>query len=171
MKNYLEYFIEIIKGLFNKDIHFDWRQFSQLKRLPFISHYTYASFKEIDFAFLKNEVEPENYILEVLNRAEGCHFIIFQTDENNFIQFWTKENSLEFDFPLNKYNEKQKFENKIIKVAKKLNINNSKIVDLGKYKTISIDFKNDLDLASNFSNQIFLKVFKDELTLVRAFSG
>lgn len=170
MKKYLEYLIEIIKGLQAKNLHFDWKYFSGLKNLPFVSHNTYASFKETDFAILRNEVKPDRFIFEVLNRAEGCHFIIFQTDENNFIQFWTKDDLFEFDFPLNEYNRKQKFKEKIINLAKKLNIK-CEIIDLGKYETIQVNFNKDIESASNFGNQIFMKVFKDEIELVRAFVG
>lgn len=121
----------------------------------------------------KTEDRKEFIKLALIEALSGCNFIIFSQKGNdkNFIQFWTAEHNLEFNFYANKINELNKFYLLIVGLLSEsgfVNEKNEKYkgsmiykVDKGKdYVSIDANFKKDIEKASWLVANIFKQVYK-----------
>lgn len=104
---------------------------------------------------------------------EGCNFIIFSpvNNDNTFIQFWTAENKLKFNFYANKTNKLKKYYLSVIGLLSETGFVNNQIekysgsmvykVDKGKdYISVDANFGKDVEKASKFTEIIFKDIYK-----------
>lgn len=187
-----EYVPEVIKRPFYyalliwlKEAHllWSWRFWEALPVV--VNHSDFTTLKEYDLAVLRNSVEPEEFIEAALKRAKGCHFIIFQASETQYVQFWIKEGTYLFNFPLA---EKADHEPYLYHVIGTLSLHGfyhygstDKKRELGAYQyelrstpdfdEIVADFGKDRAAAAKVASYIFSEIFEEDLSDVRASVG
>lgn len=103
----------------------------------------------------------------------GCNFIIIspENDDNKFVQFWTADHKLKLNFWSNKTNGLKKYYLPIVGLLSESGFVNDEIerysgsmvykVEKGKdHISVDADFRNNLDLASKFTEAVFKSVYK-----------
>lgn len=111
--------------------------------------------------------------LALRESLEGCNFIIFSPvgDDNKFIQFWTAENKLKFNFYANKTNGLKKYYLPIVGLLSESGFVNDEIenyrgsivykIDKGKdYISVDANFRKDIESASRFIESVFKDIYK-----------
>jgi len=120
------------------------------------------------------QAKRSDFIKLALREAlEGCNFIIFSPtdDDNKFIQFWTAENKLKFNFYANKTNGLKKYYLAVIGLLSESGFVNDEIekysgsmvykVDKGKgYISVDANFRKDMEKASQFTEAVFKSIYK-----------
>lgn len=116
----------------------------------------------------------ENFIRLALNEAlEGCNFIIFSVpeDDNKFVQFWTGEHKLKYNFYANDVNKLKKYFLTVVGLLSEMGFVNNNVPEYrGKmvYKVdkgsdhISVDanFNHDINLAVEFTEIVYKQIYK-----------
>ena len=132
--------------------------------------------------FAKN-YDQGTFISSVLTEAlNGCNFVIFSPadDDNKYVQFWTGEHLLKFNFYANKPNRLKKYYYSIIGLLSESGFVDDNTPDYRGFKNykvkkgldyISVDanFKKDIELAVKFTNTVFKEIYKikDKKLLVK----
>lgn len=111
--------------------------------------------------------------LALRESLEGCNFIIFSPigDDNKFIQFWTAENKLKFNFYANKTKGLKKYYLPIVGLLSESGFVNDEIenyrgsmvykIDKGKdYISVDANFRKDIESASRFIESVFKDIYK-----------
>lgn len=99
----------------------------------------------------------EKFIESVLKESlGGCNYVIFEQKENQnkFIQFWTGNKKLEFDFHAIKSNGLKKYYYSILGVLADQGFSN--IDDKSTYSYVLVKNKETLGIQANFKNNIQL---------------
>ncbi len=121
----------------------------------------------------KNKNQKNFIKLALKETLTGCNFIIFSPngENNKFIQYWTESHQLKFNFYVNKENKLKKFYYPLLGLLAECGYVDSKIeqyrgslfykVDKNKdFISIDVNFRNDVDLATNFTYFLFRKIYK-----------
>jgi len=105
----------------------------------------------------------------------GCNFIIFSTigDSNKFVQFWTGEDQLKYNFYANDVNKLKNNFLSIIGLLSEMGFVNDSITEYRGRTTFKIDkntnyisvdanFRKDIALATEFTDIIFKQIYKSK---------
>lgn len=175
--------ILIIRCLTNIKTYFYWKNFDK-KHLTFgivdgkfqitsTSHEDFIADTQSKIDTL-DQTDTEKFInLSLLEALNGCNFIIFSlaNDKNTFIQFWTENRKLKFDFYANKTNGLKKYYYSILGLLSEFGFASNEneqykgrlIYKVGKNKdfiSITANFRKDINLATRFTDMIFEKIYK-----------
>jgi len=126
---------------------------------------------------LGNNPDRKEFIkLALTETIGGCNFIIFspQGEGNKFIQFWTGDHTLKFDFYANKVNNLKNHFLSIVGLLSEMGFVNSEVpeyrgrmtykVDKGTdYISVDANFNKDIELATEFTEIIFKQIYKIKL--------
>lgn len=109
-------------------------------------------------------------LTEALN---GCNFIVFSIsgDENKFIQFWTGEHQLKYNFYANDVNKLKNHFLSVVGLLSEMGFVNDTVPEYRGHMTFKIDkgtdyisvdanFKKDLELAVEFTEIIYKQIYK-----------
>lgn len=123
--------------------------------------------------FSKTNSQKDFIKLALAEALGGCNYIIFspENDDNTFIQFWTGENGLKFNYYANKVNKLEKYYLSFIGLLSEAgfvnettqNYRGSMIykIDRGAdHISIDADFKSDIDSATKFATMVFQQIYK-----------
>ena len=123
--------------------------------------------------FSKNTNRKEFIKLALTEALSGCNFIIFSIvgDSNKFVQIWTGDHELKYNFYANDVNRlKNNFLSTIGLLSEIGFVNDSIIeyrgrmtfkIDKGKdYISVDANFRKDLDLATEFIDIVFKQIYK-----------
>jgi len=134
--------------------------------------------------FIKNVQKKINKLSKIKNRKkfiklaltqalDGCNFIIFSMEgnENKYIQFWTGEHQLKYDFLANDANKLKNCFLSVIGLLSEMGFVNDSVMEYKGRMTFKIDkgsdyisvkanFRKDIYLASEFSEIIFKQLYK-----------
>lgn len=178
-----------------KIIHYLYFAYCRIRRYFWESNFTkkHLTFGIVDGKLQITSIEHEDFIQAVQQRIdklakkeqtdfvrlalqeslEGCNFIIFsQVDnDNTFIQFWTAENKLKFNFYANKTNRLKKYYLSIIGLLSESGFVNNEIenyrgsmvykIEKGKdYISVDANFRKDTESATKFTVATFKEVYK-----------
>ncbi|MBF0208950.1 MAG: hypothetical protein HQK53_18980 [Oligoflexia bacterium] len=120
--------------------------------------------------------DRKDFIKTALTEAlEGCNFIIFSpiNDENKYVQFWTGDHKLAYNFYANKTNHLRKFYYSITGLLSESGFVNEDIPDYRGFKVYKVEktkgytsvdanFKKDIDLAVEFTETIYKQIYKSK---------
>lgn len=123
---------------------------------------------------LSKKLERIKLIRMALEKSiSGCNFIIFsfEYNENKFVQFWTENHQLKYNFYANKNNRLKKYYLSILGLLAEsgfVDYNNPEYKGKMTFKVkkgkdcVSIDanFKKDLNLAVEFTERVFRDIYK-----------
>lgn len=166
-KNYL-YFGNFSKKHFTFSIINGKIQITSTEHTDFIA----ATQKEINK--LSKTKDQKDFIKLALTQAlDGCNFIIFYPvgESDKFVQFWTGDHQLKYNFYANKVNKLKNCFLSIIGLLSELGFVNSIIpeykglmvfkIDKGTdYISVDANFYKDIDLATEFTDLIFKQIYK-----------
>jgi len=136
--------------------------------------YIAAAQKKLDK--ISKKYQRKKFIELALKEAlEGCNFIIFSPpeDDNKFVQFWTGEHTLKYNFYANNTNKLKKYFLSIIGLLSEMGFVNSQIdqykgsmvfkIDKGEdYISVDANFYKDYDLAVEFTEIIYKQIYKSK---------
>lgn len=125
---------------------------------------------------LAGTYDRKKFIRMALSEAiNGCNFIIFSDpkDENKFVQFWTGEHKLKYNFYANKANKLKNYFLTVVGLLSEMGFVNNEVpeyrgfmvykVDKGTdYISVDANFKNDLELAVEFTEIIYKQIYKSK---------
>jgi len=128
--------------------------------------------KKLDKLSQKND--KKKFIkLALTESLEGCNFIIFSasSEDKKFVQFWTGEHQLKYNFYANDVNKLKNHFLSIVGLLSEMGFVNDTIPDYRGHMTFKIDkgtdyisvdanFKKDLDLAVEFTEIIYKQIYK-----------
>lgn len=134
--------------------------------------------KKLDKFSLKND--RKKFIkLALTESLEGCNFIIFSvsSEDNKFVQFWTGEHQLKYNFYANDVNKLKNCFLSVVGLLSEMEFVNDSVVEYKGRMTFKIDkgtnyisvdanFRKDLDLASEFVDVVFKQIYKTKDKLV-----
>lgn len=130
--------------------------------------------KKLDKFSLKND--RKKFIkLALTNSLEGCNFIIFSVsgEDNKFVQFWTGEHQLKYNFYANDVNKLKNHFLSIVGLLSEMGFVNGSTpeyrgrmtfkIDKGTdYVSVDANFRKDLDLAVEFTEIIYKQIYKSK---------
>lgn len=139
-----------------------------------VDHYDYIT--EVQKKILKfaKKYDRETFIKMVLTEAlTGCNFVIFSPpgNDNKYVQFWTGDHSLKYDFCAIKTNGLKKYYYPILGLLSEFefvddkipNYTGKKYFEIAKTKdmiTVDANFRIDIDSATKFTETIFKQIYK-----------
>ena len=138
------------------------------------SHNDYIAIVQKKINKLSKIKDRKKFIKLALNEAvNGGNFIIFSIlgEDNKFVQFWTGEHQLKYDFFANEINKLKNFFLSTVGLLSEMGFVNDEVgeyrgrmiykVDKGTdYISLKANFRKDLDLASEFTEIIFKQLYK-----------
>lgn len=125
---------------------------------------------------LANSSNRKEFIkLALTESLEGCNFIIFSVSgqDNKFVQFWTGEHQLKYNFYANDVNKLKNHFLSIVGLLSEMGFVNDSIpeyrgrmtfkIDKGTdYISVDANFRKDLDLAVEFTEIIYKQIYKSK---------
>jgi len=124
---------------------------------------------------LKNDDRKEFIRLALTEALDGCNFIIFSPigEDNKYVQFWTGEHKLAYNFYANKTNHLRKFYYSITGLLSESGFVHQDTPDYRGFKVYKVDknkeyisvdanFKKDIDLAVDFSETVYKQIYKSK---------
>lgn len=124
---------------------------------------------------LKTKDRKEFIRLALLEALDGCNFIIFSPnrENNKYVQFWTGEHKLAYNFYANKANKLKRFYYSVVGLLSESGFVHQDTPDYRGFKVYKVDknkecisvdanFKKDIDLAVEFIETIYKKIYKSK---------
>lgn len=138
------------------------------------NHADFIVFTQKKINKLANKNDRKEFIKLSLKEAlGGCNFIIFSIVEesNKYVQFWTGEHQLKYNFYANEVNKLKNNFLSIVGLLSEMEFVNSKVIgyrgqmtfkiDKGKdYISVDANFEKDIDSATEFIDIIFKQIYK-----------
>lgn len=129
---------------------------------------------------LANNSDRKKFVKLALTQAlDGCNFIVFSVagEDNKYIQFWTGEHQLKYNFYANDINKLKNCFLSVVGLLSEMGFVNDSVVEYKGRMTFKIDkgtnyisvdanFRKDLDLASEFADVVFKQIYKTKGKLV-----
>lgn len=123
---------------------------------------------------LAKNADRKTLIKSALTEAlGGCNFIIFSVvgGSNKFVQFWTGEHQLQYDFYANHNNKLKKYFRSVVGLLSEIGFVNDSVLEYKGRLTFKIDkdsdhisiqanFRKDLNLATEFVNTMFQEIYQ-----------
>ena len=123
---------------------------------------------------LANNPDRKEFIkLALIQALDGCNFIIFSVigESNKYIQFWTGEHQLKYNFYANDVNKLKNCFLSVVGLLSEMEFVNDSVVEykgrmtfkIGKgknYLSVDANFRKDLDLAAEFVDTVFKQIYK-----------
>ena len=111
--------------------------------------------------------------MALIRALDGCNFIIFSVvgESNKFIQFWTGEHELKYNFFANDANRLKNCFLSVIGLLSEMGFVNDSVaeykgrmtfkIDKGRdYISVDANFRKDLNLATDFVYIVFKQIYK-----------
>ncbi len=138
------------------------------------SHNDYIAAAQKRINKLSKLKKRKKFIKLALTEAmNGGNFIIFSIlgEDNKYVQFWTGEHQLKYDFYANEINKLKNFFLSTVGLLSEMGFVNDEVttysgrmiykVDKGTdYISLKANFRKDIDLASEFTEIIFKQLYK-----------
>jgi len=138
------------------------------------SHDDYVAIVQKKINKLSKIKDRKKFIKLALSEAvNGGNFIVFSIlgEDNKFVQFWTGEHQLKYDFLANEINKLKNFFLSTVGLLSEMGFVNDEVgeyhgrmiykVDKGTdYISLKANFRKDLDLAGEFTEIIFKQLYK-----------
>ncbi|HOR02007.1 MAG TPA: hypothetical protein PKZ92_01985 [Candidatus Woesebacteria bacterium] len=160
-------------GNFRKK-HIFFRFADDKLQIASVDHHDFVSGVQKKINKLANGSDREKFIKMALIRAlDGCNFIIFSVvgESNKFIQFWTGEHELKYNFFANDANRLKNCFLSVIGLLSEMGFVNDSVaeykgrmtfkIDKGRdYISVDANFRKDLNLATDFVYIVFKQIYK-----------
>jgi hypothetical protein len=135
-----------------------------------LKHKNYIKVTQNKLNKLSKLLPLDVFIKQSIEEAyDGCTFVIFSSKNNKdtFVQFWTKDKSLFFNFCATPVNKLTKYYKKIIILMEKMGYKQGNFGEINKYEltlrpkeiSIDLDFKKDTNKAAELSYRIFKEIY------------
>ncbi len=166
--------------------HVVFEQKGRLPRIKILSHTKYIEIKEQELAKLRDKLKNDGEFIEsALEIALSCSYIIFNSKVSpQFIQYAVEEKELILDFPVQDFNAHDISLTAVIRLLEKYGFKENKrnpesywaehkyiVYRMEKGKLLNAEFCTDVKLAGNFTQDVFLKIFKLSLDDIKVILG
>lgn len=160
-------------GKFSKK-HIAFKLADGKMQITTVDHKDFINSTQKELDKLSINLERIKLIRIALERSvDGCNFIIFSSknDENKFVQFWTENHQLKYNFYSCKTNKLEKYYLSVLGLlAEKGFVDSSnpeykgrmtfKVKKREDYISVDANFRKDLNLAVEFTERIFRDIYK-----------